>query len=82
MDIRFAIGKNETKTLDTNGLRDNFLVSELFQEDKLKLTYSHYDRMIIGGVLPLPILPSCVQNIFWREGNWGSSTLGERVRLW
>ena len=53
MDIRFAIGKNETKTLDTNGLRDNFLVSELFQEDKLKLTYSHYDRMIIGGVLPL-----------------------------
>ncbi len=53
MDIRFAIGKNETKTLDTNGLRDNFLVSELFQADKLKLTYSHYDRMIIGGVLPV-----------------------------
>ena len=53
MDIRFAIGKNERKTLDTNGLRDNFLVSELFQADKLKLTYSHYDRMIIGGVLPV-----------------------------
>lgn len=53
MDIRFAIGKNETKALDTNGLRDNFLVSELFQADKLKLTYSHYDRMIIGGVLPV-----------------------------
>jgi 4-deoxy-L-threo-5-hexosulose-uronate ketol-isomerase len=53
MDIRFAIGKNETKTLDTEGLRENFLVSKLFQADKISLTYSHFDRMIIGGVFPV-----------------------------
>jgi len=53
MDIRFAIGKQETKSLDTNGLRENFLVSELFQADKLSLVYSHHDRMIIGGVQPV-----------------------------
>lgn len=53
MDIRFAIGKNETKKLDTELLRENFLVSKLFQTDKISLTYSHFDRMIIGGVLPV-----------------------------
>jgi 4-deoxy-L-threo-5-hexosulose-uronate ketol-isomerase len=52
MDIRFAIGKQETKSLDTDGLRSHFLVSELFQSDKLRLVYTHHDRMIIGGVQP------------------------------
>lgn len=52
MDIRFAIGKQETKGLDTEGLRSHFLVSKLFQADKLNLVYSHHDRMIIGGVVP------------------------------
>lgn len=53
MDIRFAIGKQETKSLDTNGLREHFLVGELFQADKLRLVYSHHDRMIIGGACPV-----------------------------
>ncbi len=53
MDIRFAIGKQETKSLDTEGLRSHFLVSDLFQTDKLSLVYSHHDRMIIGGVQPV-----------------------------
>lgn len=53
MDIRFAIGKNETKKLDTELLRQNFLVGKLFQVDKISVTYSHFDRMIIGGVMPV-----------------------------
>ncbi|MEY2836341.1 MAG: 5-dehydro-4-deoxy-D-glucuronate isomerase [Bacteroidota bacterium] len=52
MEIRFAIGKNETKSLDTDGLRNHFLVDGLFQPDILKLVYSHHDRVIIGGVMP------------------------------
>jgi 4-deoxy-L-threo-5-hexosulose-uronate ketol-isomerase len=52
MEIRFAIGKNETKSLDTNGLRNHFLVDGLFQPNKLKLVYSHHDRVIVGGVMP------------------------------
>ncbi|MEY3433200.1 MAG: 5-dehydro-4-deoxy-D-glucuronate isomerase [Bacteroidota bacterium] len=52
MEIRFAIGQQETKGLDTEGLRSHFLVSKLFQVDKLNLVYSHHDRMIIGGVIP------------------------------
>jgi 4-deoxy-L-threo-5-hexosulose-uronate ketol-isomerase len=52
MEIRFAIGKNETKQLDTDGLREHFLVQELFISGQLKLVYSHHDRVIIGGVMP------------------------------
>ena len=53
MEIRFAIGPEETKQLDTAKLAENFLVKELMSPDKIKLVYSHYDRVIIGGVKPV-----------------------------
>ena len=52
MEIRFAIGKKETRGLDTEGLRENFLVSDLFAAGQVKLVYSHHDRVIIGGAMP------------------------------
>ena len=36
--------------MTTEELRDNFLVKDLMQDDSIQLLYSHYDRMIIGGV--------------------------------
>jgi 4-deoxy-L-threo-5-hexosulose-uronate ketol-isomerase len=39
--------------MDTAQLREHFLVSGLMQLDKLSLVYTHYDRMIIGGVVPV-----------------------------
>lgn len=53
MEIRFAIGPEETKQLDTAKLAENYLVKELMTPDKIKLVYSHYDRVIIGGVKPV-----------------------------
>lgn len=53
MQIRFQNSPNEVKGMDTASLRDNFHVGELMQEDQLKLVYSHYDRVIIGGVKPV-----------------------------
>jgi len=53
MEIRFANGINETKQMDTDQLRSNFLVSDLFVPDQIKLVYSHYDRVIIGGIQPV-----------------------------
>lgn len=29
------------------------MIEQLFQKNSLQLTYSHYDRMIIGGVMPV-----------------------------
>jgi 4-deoxy-L-threo-5-hexosulose-uronate ketol-isomerase len=53
MNIRFETSPAETAGMDTAALRNNFLVEELMQDDKIQLTYTHYDRMIIGGVKPV-----------------------------
>jgi 4-deoxy-L-threo-5-hexosulose-uronate ketol-isomerase len=34
-------------------LRDLYLVTELFVPDELRLNYSHFDRMVIGGASPV-----------------------------
>lgn len=53
MQIRFQNSPTETKHMTTEELRENFLCNDLMNDDKLTIIYSHYDRMIIGGVKPL-----------------------------
>ncbi|MFM0118567.1 MULTISPECIES: 5-dehydro-4-deoxy-D-glucuronate isomerase [Paraburkholderia] len=53
MEVRQAINSEYAKTLDTDGLRKAFLVDQVFERDALKLTYSHIDRIIVGGVMPV-----------------------------
>ena len=52
-ETRYAIGPLETKTLDTRGLRDNFLIENIFQKDHIHFVYSHYDRYMVGGIFPV-----------------------------
>ncbi|MDC7218481.1 MAG: 5-dehydro-4-deoxy-D-glucuronate isomerase [Spirochaetales bacterium] len=52
MEIRHPMHPEQGKTLDTEELRRHFLVQDLFQPGKLNLTYSHFDRIIIGGICP------------------------------
>jgi 4-deoxy-L-threo-5-hexosulose-uronate ketol-isomerase len=53
MTNRYAIGPNEAKQFDTQTLRENFLLQNLMQPDAINLVYTHYDRMIVGGVMPV-----------------------------
>ena len=53
MQIRFAHSPEEVKYFTTEQLRERFLVSQLVRADQAELVYSHYDRMIIGGVNPV-----------------------------
>jgi 4-deoxy-L-threo-5-hexosulose-uronate ketol-isomerase len=52
MTQRFAIGPRETATLNTSGIREHFLIESLFVAGEISLTYTHYDRMIVGGAQP------------------------------
>lgn len=52
-DIRYAIHEDHYKQLDTEGLRKNFLIETVFVADQVKLTYTHYERMIVGGIWPV-----------------------------
>lgn len=53
MEVRFQNSPKETMEMNTEQLRDNFLIQGLMSEDKLKLVYSHYDRVVAGGALPV-----------------------------
>lgn len=47
----FAVHPDHAKTFDTQKLREHFLLTDLFTPGKIQLRYSHYDRMIAGGVM-------------------------------
>ena len=52
-ELRYAANPVDVKTYDTDRLRKEFLIEDLFQEDNLKFVYSLYDRFITGGVVPV-----------------------------
>ncbi len=60
MDVRYAVSKKEYSRMNTEELRENFLIQNIFEADKINLTYSHIDRIIAGGACPvkkeLPLL--------------------------
>lgn len=51
-ELRRAIDPRHAKTMDTTGLRQEFLIDDLFRPDTVKMVYSQYDRMIVGGASP------------------------------
>ena len=53
MKIIYESSPREVATMKTSDLRENFLVETLFEENHIKLTYTHYDRMILGGIMPV-----------------------------
>ncbi|MCX7026529.1 MAG: 5-dehydro-4-deoxy-D-glucuronate isomerase [Spirochaetes bacterium] len=53
MDIREYVNSEYARTLDTESLRSNFLVKRIFVPGEIALTYSHVDRMIVGGATPV-----------------------------
>ncbi len=51
-ETRYAIDPETAKSLDTDGLRRHFHVDGLFEVGKITLTYTHYDRLILGSAVP------------------------------
>ncbi|EOS60190.1 4-deoxy-L-threo-5-hexosulose-uronate ketol-isomerase [Firmicutes bacterium M10-2] len=53
MEVRTACSPKDTKHYDTERLREEFLVENLFMPDSIRLVYSHIDRIIFGGIMPI-----------------------------
>lgn len=53
MEIRTAASPKDVKHYTTERLREEFLIQELFEEDGIKLVYSHIDRIITGAATPV-----------------------------
>ena len=52
---RFAAHYADVKKYDTAQLREHFLIEKVMEEDKIRLVYSHYDRYIAGGAVPVNV---------------------------
>ncbi|WP_370895868.1 5-dehydro-4-deoxy-D-glucuronate isomerase [Chryseobacterium gossypii] len=51
-EFRYAHHPEDVKKYNTEDLRREFLIDDLFNEDKIRLVYSMYNRLIVGGVMP------------------------------
>ena len=53
MEVRNASNPKDMKHYTTERLREEFLIQELFTSDNVKMVYSHIDRIITAGVMPV-----------------------------
>ena len=77
MDIRYSTGPNDVKRYTTEELRREFLIENLYQPDTVQAVYSHVDRMVVLGILPVKeCLPIDKGIDVW--GNFGTNYFLER----
>lgn len=53
MELRTAASPKDMKYYDTDRLREEFLIQNVFVPDEIKLVYSHIDRIITGSATPV-----------------------------
>ena len=77
MDIRYSTGPNDVKRYTTEELRKEFLITDLYQPDTVQAVYSHVDRMVVLGILPVKETVPIDKGIdVW--GNFGTEYFLER----
>ena len=52
-EIRYAAHPEDAKHYDTARLRRDFLIQTIFTADEVNMVYSMYDRMVVGGAMPV-----------------------------
>ena len=52
IDVRQVSHPEAVRRFDTAELRRHFLIERLFAPGELLLTYSHIDRLVVGGAMP------------------------------
>lgn len=52
-EVRYAAHPADAKGYDTERLRRDFLIERVFAADEVNMVYSMYDRMIVGGAMPV-----------------------------
>jgi 4-deoxy-L-threo-5-hexosulose-uronate ketol-isomerase len=53
VELRYAVHPNDVKNYDTERLRKEFLIGDIFRPDEISLVYSMYDRYMVGGAMPV-----------------------------
>ncbi|ATL45760.1 5-dehydro-4-deoxy-D-glucuronate isomerase [Chitinophaga caeni] len=53
VEVRYAFSPAEAKAWDTEKARQAMHIPQLFAANKIYLVYSHFDRFIAGGIMPV-----------------------------
>lgn len=77
MEIRYSANQRDVKRYTTEELREEFLIQTLYQPDTVQAVYSHVDRMVTLGILPVKESVSIDKGIdIWH--NFGTQFFLER----
>ena len=52
-ELRYAVHPEDFKKYDTEKLRKEFLIENIFVQGEISLVYSMYDRYMVGGAMPV-----------------------------
>ena len=52
-EIRYAAHPEDARSYDTKRIRRDFLIEKVFSADEVNMVYSMYDRMVVGGAMPV-----------------------------
>ena len=53
LDIRQPTHSDDSRFYTTDDLREKYLIETVFAADQVNFTYSHFDRIVAGGVMPV-----------------------------
>ena len=77
MDVRYSANQRDAKRYTTQELRNEFLIQDLYQPDTVQAVYSHVDRMVTLGIMPVNEVVSIDKGIdIWH--NFGTQYFLER----
>jgi 4-deoxy-L-threo-5-hexosulose-uronate ketol-isomerase len=80
MDIRYSANPRDVKCYNTEELRQEFLIEALYRPDEVVAVYSHVDRMVTMGCMPVTKTVSIDQGIdVW--ANFGTHFFLERREI-
>ena len=80
MDIRYSASPNDVKRYTTEELRKEFLIENLYRPDEVVAVYSHVDRMVTLGCMPVNESVSIDKGIdIWK--NFGTHYFLERREI-
>lgn len=86
-ELRYAAHPEDAKSYDTQRLRRDFLIDKLFAADEVYMVYSMYDRMIVGGAMPvnqslhLEAIDPLKQPVFLRSREIGIYNVGGKGKV-
>ncbi|MFA6845340.1 MAG: 5-dehydro-4-deoxy-D-glucuronate isomerase [Sphaerochaetaceae bacterium] len=63
MDIRYSTGKEPFSRMNTEELRKEFLIQDVFKADDVSGVYSHVDRIVTMGIMPSDKIVALDKNI-------------------